>query len=250
MDFDRDIRAGANRAEALIGKYLGLRPGNLDLAELDISALDGVSADFKRCALMIQDLAAAPPSRIAAKKMMILVDALGELVKVPRLRQPLMAMWELEESLSTGAGLMFVRHALVILLIFLGVGFVSPVMHGVPMAISYTALIAGYVSLALGLTHFKNSTAAFFIGCPLALVAGAGIIVLGNETLLMAALLLVSLGMFIKNAVTMVRSRTRPARHVNNGIPFVLETDSNLFDDEGDPFMHNVAGTYPYAADD
>ncbi|MCG8911045.1 hypothetical protein [Pseudomonas sp. DP-17] len=145
---------------------------------------------------------------------------------------------------------MFVRHALVILLIFLGVGFVSPVMHGVPMAISYTALIAGYVSLALGLTHFKNSTAAFFIGCPLALVAGAGIIVLGNETLLMAALLLVSLGMFIKNAVTMVRSRTRPARHVNNGIPFVLETDSNLFDDEGDPFMHNVAGTYPYAADD
>lgn len=228
---------GADRAETLIGKYLGLRPGNLDLAELNIFALEGVSADFKRCALMIQDLAAAPPSRIAAKK--IQVNALGELVKVPRLRQPLRAMWELEESLSTGGGIMFVRDALVILLTFLGVGFVSPLMHGVPMAISYTALIAGYASLALGLTHFKNPPAAFFIGRPLALVAGAGIMVLGNETLLMAALLLVSLGMFIKDAMTMVRSRTRLARHVNNGVPFVLETDSNIFDDEADTFLYN-----------
>lgn len=251
MDFNRVIQAGADRAEALIGKYLGFRPGNLDLAELDISSLKGVSKEFKRCVLMIQDLAEAQPSASAsaAKNMMILVNALGELVQVPRLRQPLMAMWEFEEYLSVG-GLMFVRHALVLLLTFLGIGFVSPEMHGVPMAISFTALLTGYASLALGLTHFKNPTAAFFIGCPLALVAGAAVMVMGNETLLMAALLFASLGMFVKNIVTMVVSRPGLTRAVDNDSPFAPETDSILFDDEADPFLHNHAGMHPYAADD
>ncbi len=148
MDVNRVIQAEADRAEALIGKYLGFYPGDFELAELNVSSLEAVSVDFKRCVQMIQDLAGAAPSAMAARSMVILVDALADLVQVPRLRQPLMAMWEVEETLSSG-GFWFVRHALVILLTFLGIGFVSPEMHGVPMAISYAALLTGYVSLAL-----------------------------------------------------------------------------------------------------
>ncbi|HBO2381613.1 TPA: hypothetical protein L4H13_006364 [Pseudomonas aeruginosa] len=90
MDFNRVIQAEADRAEALIAKYLGFYPGDLDLVELDVSSLEDVSVDFKRCVQMIQGLAEAAPSAIAAKNMVNLVDALADLVQVPRLRQPLM----------------------------------------------------------------------------------------------------------------------------------------------------------------
>lgn len=249
MDFNRVIQAEADRAEALIAKYLGFYPGDLDLVELDVSSLEDVSVDFKRCVQMIQDLAEAAPSAIAAKNMVNLVDALADLVQVPRLRQPLMTLWEMEETLSSG-GLWFVRHAVVLVLAFLGIGFVAPEMHGVPMAISYAALLTGYVSLALGLTHFKKPAAAFFIGFPLALVIGAAVMVMGNETLMMAALLLASIAMFIKSIVVMAMSRPDQARTFTDDDSFVPDTDSKLFDDEGDPFLHNHAGTYPYAADD
>ena len=249
MDVNRVIQAEADRAEALIGKYLGFYPGDFELAELNVSSLEAVSVDFKRCVQMIQDLAGAAPSAMAARSMVILVDALADLVQVPRLRQPLMAMWEVEETLSSG-GFWFVRHALVILLTFLGIGFVSPEMHGVPMAISYTALLTGYVSLALGLTHFKKPTAAFFIGFPIALLAGAAAMLLGTETLMMVALMLASLGMFIKSLVAMVMSRPDAARTTNYDSLLDQDAGPNLFDEEGDPFLHNHAGMHPYAADD
>ncbi|RNF58544.1 hypothetical protein EFK68_04025 [Pseudomonas aeruginosa] len=103
----------------MIGKYLGFYAGDLVLAELNIMAIDDVSDDFKRCVQMIQDLLDASPSKQVARNMVNLVDALTDLVRVPRLRQPLMRMWEIEETISSG-GFWFIRHAVVIFMAFLG----------------------------------------------------------------------------------------------------------------------------------
>ncbi|EMG2118736.1 hypothetical protein ACV344_33270 [Pseudomonas aeruginosa] len=258
MDFNRVIQAEADRAEALIAKYLGFYPGDLDLVELDVSSLEDVSVDFKRCVQMIQGLAEAAPSAIAAKNMVNLVDALADLVQVPRLRQPLMTLWEMEETLSSG-GLWFVRHAVVIVLAFLGIGFVAPEMHGVPMAISYAALLTGYVSLALGLTHFKKPAAAFFVGFPFALVIGAALMVMANETLMMAALLLASIAMFIKSVVGMAMNRPDATQSFTDyDDDMSIENDRVIFPadaterfiEKSDPFLINRAGIVPYAADD
>lgn len=249
MDFKHIIQAEAARAEALVCKYLGFYPGDLVLAELNIAAVDDVSADFKRCVQMIQDLADAAPSAKAARNMVNLVDALADLVQVPRLRQPLMAMWEIEETLSSG-GFWFVRHALVILLAFLGIGFVGPEMSGLPLVISYAAVFTGYASLALGLTHFKNPVAAFFVGFPIALVGGVGVMVMGSETLMMVALLLASLGMFVKSIVGMAMSGSNQDHTFAKDAAFGRDETSSLFDDEENAFLHNHAGFIPYAADD
>lgn len=259
MDFKQIIQAEAARAEALVCKYLGFYPGDLALAELNIAAVDDVSADFKRCVQMIQDLAEAAPSAKAARNMVNLVDALADLVQVPRLRQPLMAMWEIEETLSSG-GFWFVRHALVILLAFLGIGFVGPEMSGLPLVISYAAVFTGYASLALALTHFKNPVAAFFVGFPIALVGGVGVMVMGSETLMMVALLLASLGMFVKSIVGMAMTRPTSERTINDDVALGREDGNKLFEDElhsydrfadeENAFLHNHAGFVPYAADE
>ncbi|HCE7245690.1 TPA: hypothetical protein NHR53_002239 [Pseudomonas aeruginosa] len=249
MDTKRIIQAEAARAEALIGKYLGFYAGDLVLAELNIMAIDDVSDDFKRCVQMIQDLLDASPSKQVARNMVNLVDALTDLVRVPRLRQPLMRMWEIEETISSG-GFWFIRHAVVIFLAFLGVCFVDDDMNTRQLVISYAAGLVGFISLALNLTHFKDPVRAFFIGIPVVLAGCVLVTAAGNETLMMFGLMLLSIGLFLKSVVGMFRDR-----NTGNGTPYEDElglhnSSEGLFDDDADPFLHNHAGFVPYAADD
>ena len=249
MDTKQIIQSEAQRAEAIVCKYLGYRAGDLALADLNIRAIADVTEDFKRCVVLIQGLLDAEPTKQVARNMVSLVTALSELVRVPRMRQPLMRMWEIEQTISSG-GFWFIRHAVVIFMSFLGVGFVDDQMNTLQQVISYTAGLLAFISLTLGLTHFKSPTQAFFIGVPVVLAGCVVVSILGNETLLMAFLLLLSIGLFLKSAFDVVSDRTHAGRATyEDDMPY-LETSEGLFDDEGDPFLHNHAGLHPYAADD
>ena len=250
MDTKRIIQAEAARAEALVSKYLGFYAGDLDLVDLNIMAIKDVSDDFKRCVQRIQDLIDAQPTRQVARNMVNLVDALAELVRVPRLRQPLMRMWEIEETISSG-GFWFIRHATVILMTFLGIGFIDDEMNTLQLAISYAAGLIAFTSLALSLTHFKNPAQAFFIGVPVVLVTCSVVSTVGNETLVMAFLLVVSIGLFFKSMFDMF-NEPREGSSAAGGEDYMphMDTSEGLFEDEADPFLHNHAGFVPYAADD
>lgn len=244
MDTKRIIQAEAARAEALIGKYLGFYAGDLVLTDLDIMAIGDVSDDFKRCVRMIQGLLDASPSKQVARNMVNLVNALNDLVQVPRLRQPLMRMWEIEETISSG-GFWFIRHAVVIFLAFLGVCFVDDDMNIRQLVISYSAGLVSFISLAFSLTHFKKPVRAFFIGIPLVLAGCALVNAAGNETLMMLGLMLVSIGFFLKSVFVLFQDRKNA-----NFVPGCHDLSEGLFDDDADPFLHNYAGFVPYAADD
>jgi hypothetical protein len=248
MDTKRIIRSEAARAEALVGKYLGFYAGDLVLAELNIMAIDDVSDDFKRCVQMIQDLTDASPKQVA-RNMVNLVDALTDLVRVPRLRQPLMRMWEIEETISSG-GFWFIRHAVVIFMAFLGVCFVDDDMNTHQLVISYAAGLVGFFSLAISLTHFKEPVRAFFIGVPLVLVGCALVTAAGNETLMMFGLLLLSFGLFLKSVVGMIQDRNNGSGTPYDDKSVNYDSSKELFEDDADPFLHNHAGFVPYAADD
>lgn len=248
MDYKQIIQAETARAEALIGKYLGFYAGDLELAELNVMAIDDVSDDFKRCVQLIQDISGSAASHQTARNMINLVDSLADLVQVPRLRQPLMRMWEIEESLSSG-GFSFVRHAFVIFLGFVGVLSVGEDMGTQQMVLTYAAGFVAFLSLALGLTHFKNPVSAFFIGIPVALVGCAAVQLIAGETLMMFALMCVSIGLLVKDVFEMV---TRPSaavvdRSLDDDFPTIKSLD---FEDEANPYLHNHANVHPYAADD
>lgn len=233
MDTKRIIQAEAARAEALIGKYLGFYAGDLVLADLDVMAIEDVSDDFKRCVRMIQGLIDASPSKQVARNMVNLVDALSDLVQVPRLRQPLMRMWEIEETISN-SGFWFVRHAAVIFLAFLGACFVDDDMNTQQMVISYSAGLVTFISLALSLTHFKEPARAFFTGIPMVLAGCALVNAAGNETLMMLGLMLLSIGIFLKSVVVMFK-----AHKGGNAVQGYRETSEGLFDEDAETFLHN-----------
>lgn len=252
MDTKRIIQTQAERAEALVCKYLGFYAGDLVLADLNIMAIKDVSHDFKRCVQMIQGLLDAKPSAHVARNMVYLVNALAALVRVPRMRQPLMRLWEIEETLSTG-GFWFIRHAFVIIMVLLGVGFVDDVMNTQQQVISYAAGLIAFISLALSLTHFKNPAQALFFGVPVVFVGCVLVSTAGNETLMMFGLLLLSFGLFIKSVIGMFNERNGDRRAgYGEEVDYMphLDTSEGLFDDEGDPFLVNHAGFIPYAADE
>lgn len=252
MDTERIIRTQSLRAEAMVSNYLGFYAADLELADLNVMAIKDVSHDFKRCVQLIQGLLDAKPTVQVARNMVTLVDALADLVRVPRMRKPLMRLWEIESNLSSG-GLWFIRHAVVIFMALLGVAFVDDVMNTHQMLISYAAGLIALTSLALGLTHFKNPTQTFLIGVPAVLVVCAAVSMVGNETLMMAVLMLISIGLFFKSMFDMF-NQPRTAKSADydedDGYAPHLDTSESLFDHEGDPFLHNHAGLIPYAADD
>lgn len=254
MDAIRIIQREVARAEAMVGKYLGYYADECVLADINISAINDVSDDFKRCVQLIQDLSDARPTSQVARKMVALVDALAHLVQVPRLRQPLMRMWEIEETISTG-GFWFIRHAFVIFMALMGVGFVGEDMNTIQKVVSYSAFLITFASLALTFTHFKNATRAFFIGMPVVLGASVAVSALGSGTLMMTFLMLLSFGVFIKSALerfTEYRQETGTglAAASNADIYDQMELSEMNLEDIPNPFLYTHDGSYPYAVDD
>lgn len=77
MNLNQIVENEAAPAEALLAGYLGLYAGSVDLADIDMEYMDGVSPDLKRCVRMIQDLSeVSVVTQQVARNMVNSVDTL------------------------------------------------------------------------------------------------------------------------------------------------------------------------------